>query len=110
MCVFCATPLSKILDWGCGFHVIMPALWGYIEPALDHIIRSQTNDPTQAPSIDVGYHMGIHTATYDYFTSRSVWKVSFPVDDDLEVTLSVSEHDPPLSVPYETIEGSLTLW
>jgi len=51
--------------------VSLSALWGYIEPALDHIIRSQTNDPTQAPSIDVGYHMGIHTATYNYFTSQS---------------------------------------
>jgi hypothetical protein len=47
----------------------LSALWGYIQPALDHIVRSPTNDPTKAPAIDVGYHMGIHTATYNYFTA-----------------------------------------
>lgn len=29
------------------------ALWGYIQPALDHIVRSPTNDITKAPAIDV---------------------------------------------------------
>lgn len=46
-----------------------PALWNYIEPALDHIVRSPTNDNLKAPAIDVAYHMGIHTAVYNYFTS-----------------------------------------
>ncbi|KAL5534664.1 hypothetical protein ACEPAG_1128 [Sanghuangporus baumii] len=45
------------------------SLWNYIEPALDHIVRSPTNNPDKAPSIDVAYHMGIHTAVYNYFTS-----------------------------------------
>ncbi|KAI0252688.1 hypothetical protein BJV78DRAFT_1373598 [Lactifluus subvellereus] len=48
----------------------LPALWSYIQPALDHIIRSQTNNPSKAPAVDVGYHMGIHTALYNYFTNH----------------------------------------
>lgn len=46
-----------------------PALWNYIEPALDHIVRSPTPTPDKAPAIDVSYHMGIHTAVYNYFTT-----------------------------------------
>ena len=49
----------------------LSALWGYILPALDHIVRSPTNTVDKAPAIDVSYHMGIHTATYNYFTSQS---------------------------------------
>ncbi|KAI0932774.1 hypothetical protein AcW1_000203 [Taiwanofungus camphoratus] len=48
----------------------LPALWGYLQPALDHIVRSPTNNPSKAPSIDVSYHMGVHTAVYNYFTSQ----------------------------------------
>ncbi|KAF9652041.1 hypothetical protein BDM02DRAFT_3184028 [Thelephora ganbajun] len=44
-------------------------LWNYIQPALDHIVRSSTNNINKAPAIDVQYHMGIHTAVYNYFTS-----------------------------------------
>ncbi|PAV21795.1 hypothetical protein PNOK_0175200 [Pyrrhoderma noxium] len=49
--------------------VSFPALWNYLEPALDHIVRSPSNDPKRAPTIEVAYHMGIHTAVYNYFTS-----------------------------------------
>lgn len=49
----------------------LPALWGYLQPALDHIVRSPTNNLTKAPSIEVSYHMGIHTAVYNYFTAQS---------------------------------------
>ncbi|EPQ61115.1 hypothetical protein GLOTRDRAFT_124844 [Gloeophyllum trabeum ATCC 11539] len=49
----------------------LPALWGYMVPALDHIIRSPTNDLTKAPAIDPAYHMGVHTAVYNYFTNKS---------------------------------------
>ena len=45
-------------------------LWNYIQPALDHIVRSSTNNINKAPPIDVQYHMGIHTAVYNYFTSQ----------------------------------------
>ena len=45
-------------------------LWNYVQPALDHIVRSSTNNINKAPAIDVQYHMGIHTAVYNYFTSQ----------------------------------------
>ena len=48
----------------------LPALWSYIQPALDHIIRSPTNNLSKAPAVDVSYHMGIHTALYNYFTTH----------------------------------------
>lgn len=47
-----------------------PALWNYLEPALNHILRSSHNGP-KAPAIAVDYHMGIHTATYNYFTASN---------------------------------------
>jgi len=37
---------------------------------LDHIIRSPTNNLSKAPAVDVSYHMGIHTALYNYFTTH----------------------------------------
>ena len=51
----------------------LQALWGYMQPALDHIVRSPTNSNStaKAPAIEVSYHMGIHTAVYNYFTSQS---------------------------------------
>ncbi|KAI0733897.1 hypothetical protein C8Q72DRAFT_809004 [Fomitopsis betulina] len=49
----------------------LPALWGYLQPALDHMVRSPTNNPSKAPAIEVSYHMGVHTAVYNYFTSQS---------------------------------------
>ncbi|KAI0317097.1 hypothetical protein OF83DRAFT_1059245 [Amylostereum chailletii] len=45
------------------------ALWGYIQPALDHIIYAPTDTLSKAPAIEVSYHMGIHTAVYNYFTA-----------------------------------------
>jgi hypothetical protein len=48
----------------------LPALWAYIQPALDHIIRSPTSGLSKAPAVDVNYHMGIHTALYNYFTTH----------------------------------------
>jgi len=49
----------------------LSALWGYIQPALDHIIRSPVDDPSKVPAVDVNYHMGIHTALYNYFTNHA---------------------------------------
>ncbi|KAF8546853.1 hypothetical protein OG21DRAFT_1426019, partial [Imleria badia] len=48
----------------------LAALWGYILPALNHIVRSPTS-VNEAPTIDISYHMGIHTAIYNYFTAQS---------------------------------------
>ncbi|KAF8272354.1 hypothetical protein EI94DRAFT_337425 [Lactarius quietus] len=49
----------------------LSALWGYIQPALDHIIRSPVYDPSKVPAVDVNYHIGIHTALYNYFTNHA---------------------------------------
>jgi len=49
----------------------LSALWGYIQPALDHIIRSPLDDPSKVPAVDVNYHIGIHTALYNYFTNHA---------------------------------------
>lgn len=49
----------------------LSALWGYIRPALDHIIRSPVGDPSKVPAVDVNYHIGIHTALYNYFTNHA---------------------------------------
>lgn len=49
----------------------LSALWGYIQPALDHIIRSPVDDPSKVPAVDVNYHIGIHTALYNYFTNHA---------------------------------------
>ncbi|KAH9982162.1 hypothetical protein BGW80DRAFT_1161700 [Lactifluus volemus] len=48
----------------------LSALWNYIKPALDHIIRSPTSNLAKAPAVDVDYHMGIHTALYNFFTTQ----------------------------------------
>jgi len=49
----------------------LASLWNYLEPALHHILSSPSNTPNKAPAIDVAYHVGIHTAVYNYFTSQS---------------------------------------
>ncbi|KAH9046442.1 hypothetical protein EDB84DRAFT_665819 [Lactarius hengduanensis] len=49
----------------------LSALWGYIQPALDHILRSPVDDLSKAPAVDVNYHIGIHTALYNYFTNHA---------------------------------------
>lgn len=49
----------------------LPSLWNYLEPALRHILSGPTNTPGKAPTIDVAYHVGIHTAVYNYFTALS---------------------------------------
>ena len=51
------------------------ALWNYIVPALHHILRGQAHTPTRAPAVDVAYHMGIHTAVYNYFTATGRFSV-----------------------------------
>ncbi|KAF5336983.1 hypothetical protein D9611_003410 [Ephemerocybe angulata] len=48
------------------------SLWAYLKPALDHIVKSPTNDPNgKAPAVDFVLYSGIHTACYNYFTSQS---------------------------------------
>ncbi|KAI6136982.1 hypothetical protein F5141DRAFT_1209263 [Pisolithus sp. B1] len=54
----------------------LAALWGYILPALNHIARSPTHDLEKAPAVDISYRMGIHTATYNYFTAQATSTVA----------------------------------
>ncbi|KAG6894297.1 hypothetical protein C0992_006684, partial [Termitomyces sp. T32_za158] len=50
----------------------LSALWVYLHPALEHIMKSPTNYPNgKAPSIDIGFYSGIHSACYNYFTAQS---------------------------------------
>ncbi|KAG9308764.1 hypothetical protein JVU11DRAFT_11555 [Chiua virens] len=51
--------------------VSLSALWGYILPALNHILRSPTATVDKVPAVDSSYHIGIHTATYNYITAHS---------------------------------------
>lgn len=46
----------------------LPAVWAYILPALDHIMRSQPDSP-EAPALDVNYHMGVYTVVYNFATA-----------------------------------------
>lgn len=46
----------------------LPAVWAYILPALDHIMRSEP-DKLEPPPLDVNYHMGVYTIIYNYATS-----------------------------------------
>ncbi|KAJ7043984.1 hypothetical protein C8F04DRAFT_943069 [Mycena alexandri] len=54
----------------------LSALWAYLLPALNHIVKSPTNTPDKAPAIDIAFYAGIHTACYNYFTSQSETKSS----------------------------------
>ncbi|KAF7299178.1 hypothetical protein MIND_00866500 [Mycena indigotica] len=58
----------------------LSSLWAYLLPALNHIVKSPTNDPhcKKAPSIDMVFYSGIHTACYNYFTSQSENKANTP--------------------------------
>ncbi|KIK54644.1 hypothetical protein GYMLUDRAFT_99952 [Collybiopsis luxurians FD-317 M1] len=49
----------------------LSSLWAYLTPALDHIVKSSTNDTNKAPSIDVDYYSGVHSACYNYITSQT---------------------------------------
>ncbi|GLB36567.1 hypothetical protein LshimejAT787_0308550 [Lyophyllum shimeji] len=50
----------------------LSALWAYLQPALDHIVKSPTNDPNgKAPAIDVAFYSGIHSACYNYFATQN---------------------------------------
>lgn len=46
----------------------LPAVWAYILPALDTIMRSEPESP-DAPALDVSYHMGVYTVVYNFATA-----------------------------------------
>ncbi|KDQ54915.1 hypothetical protein JAAARDRAFT_160229 [Jaapia argillacea MUCL 33604] len=70
----------------------LPLLWAYVKPALDHIMRSPSNDTSKAPSIDATYHMGVHTHVYNYFTTQSS-EPPYPYPRDREKRPPVSGTD-----------------
>ena len=44
----------------------LSALWAYLQPALDHIVKSPSTDSNgKAPAIDFGLYAGIHSACYN---------------------------------------------
>lgn len=71
LCVSGPKPLPNPSTGSANPSASLPALWGYLQPALDHIVRSPTNNLAKAPAIEVSYHIGLHTAVYNYFTSQS---------------------------------------
>ncbi|KAH8834941.1 hypothetical protein DL96DRAFT_1665965 [Flagelloscypha sp. PMI_526] len=66
--------------------VSFSALWSYLIPALDHIMKSSTNDPAKAPALDVGLYAGIHTAIYNYFNFQndSMTRSFVPISNNKE--------------------------
>ncbi|KAF8238421.1 hypothetical protein L208DRAFT_1421270 [Tricholoma matsutake] len=65
----------------------LAALWAYLQPALDHIVRSPSNDPNgKAPAIDFGFYAGIHSACYNYFTAQSEATNSLTRSPDTNIT------------------------
>ncbi|KAI0746183.1 hypothetical protein C8Q76DRAFT_606386 [Earliella scabrosa] len=59
-------------------HPTLEAFWEYLEPALDHIFRAPTNDPSKAPVIDTRYYMGIYSALFGYLTNPRATSSSSP--------------------------------
>lgn len=78
-----------------------PALWNYVEPALHHILRGTTHTPMRAPSVDVAYHMGVHTAVYNYFTATGRFSV-----EAFAPPLSPSERRPGTASPNNGTQGA----
>ncbi|KAK0446422.1 uncharacterized protein EV420DRAFT_1276731 [Desarmillaria tabescens] len=49
----------------------LSSLWAYLLPALNHIVKSPTNNISKAPAIDVEFYSGIHSACYNYITAQT---------------------------------------
>jgi hypothetical protein len=63
--------LKNIAQGSANPSASLASLWNYLEPALRHILCAPTNTPGKAPAVDVAYHVGIHTAVYNYFTAQA---------------------------------------
>ncbi|KAF7314392.1 hypothetical protein MKEN_00911900 [Mycena kentingensis (nom. inval.)] len=66
-----ATPLPGPSSGSANPAASLSSLWAYLLPALNHIVKSPTNDSKKAPPLDMAFYSGIHTACYNYFTSQS---------------------------------------
>ncbi|KAF7797085.1 hypothetical protein EIP86_008277 [Pleurotus ostreatoroseus] len=49
----------------------LQTLWDYLSPALDYIMQHPIDNTVKAPTLPSSYHMGIHTAVYNYLTKQS---------------------------------------
>ena len=67
----------------------LPALWGYLQPALDHIVCGHSTNMSKAPAIEVSYHMGVHTAVYNYYTTQA--DADFPPPSPLAPGKAISD-------------------
>jgi hypothetical protein len=59
----------------------LTSLWSYIQPATDHLMRTPTHTG-KVPVLAVDYHMGIHTALYNYFTTFAAARGPAPAGAD----------------------------
>ncbi|THU97591.1 hypothetical protein K435DRAFT_777964 [Dendrothele bispora CBS 962.96] len=64
-------PLPKPATGSANPAASLSSLWAYVSPALDHILKSPSNNPEKAPAIDVDFYSGIHSACYNYITSQT---------------------------------------
>ena len=74
------------------------ALWNYLEPALDHIVRSPSNSTEKAPAIDVAYYLNIHTATYSFFTNTNAGRLGPDFGSPVDSPISSLSPTSPASV------------
>ncbi|KAJ3727798.1 hypothetical protein C8R42DRAFT_717238 [Lentinula raphanica] len=66
----------------------LSSLWAYITPALDHIVKSSTNNTDKAPAIDVDFYAGVHSACYNYITSQTETFNSLAARQSTEIPMS----------------------
>ncbi|KAJ7644038.1 hypothetical protein FB45DRAFT_896732 [Roridomyces roridus] len=71
-----ALPLPASSSGSANPAASLSSLWAYLLPALNHIVKSPTNNSDKAPAIETAFYIGIHTACYSYFTSQSETKSS----------------------------------
>ncbi|KZS90304.1 hypothetical protein SISNIDRAFT_457832 [Sistotremastrum niveocremeum HHB9708] len=76
-----AAPMTGSANPAASLH----SLWSYMTPALDYILCSPCNISLhdlsfKTPAIDPAYHMGIHTAVYNYYTGTRKHRHDEPPD------------------------------
>lgn len=70
----------------------LAAVWAYILPALDHIMRSNPSS-TEAPPLDVKYHMGVYTVVYNFATaSRAGDKAAGGASSNSRMGMGIAAH------------------
>ncbi|KAF8342578.1 uncharacterized protein EI90DRAFT_3149706 [Cantharellus anzutake] len=87
--------------------ISFPALWAYIVPALDHVMRSPSENG-EAPALDVNYYMGVYTMIYNFATTSRIENTLRSANSN-----SLMSHFgfafPPASVDFVSSAGELAL-